>query len=1195
MGRHAVFTLLAAALAASCFAGEKYSRGVGVYPGNPEESFAPLVVPDATTYRNIALLRPAFHSSSYDYNLTAQLVTDGIKDTTLPRWIVTSLSSTGATNKIDRELLIDHNGFSNVNLKGPEGWMQFELAGGDMPLQIDRITLQARIRAANAPDTYFTTNPQPKPSTTSPGDWTCVVLASEDGQTWHDVGRATGQIPPPPPPAMFGPTSALVKMTVPFSPASRSRLYRILLKSTFPGNWYVSDADFFNGNQPVELGGPYSFTSAWMPEGKAEEWVYVDLGAGSTFDRIALHWIRRAAEGTVQVSDNAIDWKDVAAIPQGKGMTDDIKLSRPAKGRYVRVLLKKPDTQEGYILSELEVFGRGGLTAKPAKPSESIRREGGIDLANNAWRLQRDSLVKADGATLSRPGFKDSNWIPATVPATILSSYWNIGALPDPNYGDNHLMISDSFFYSDFWYRTEFVMPRSFAGRRMWINFDGVNWKAEIYLNGEKLGRIEGGFMRGKFDVTRLIRAKGRNVIAIRIEKNATPGSMKQKTLDTAGLNGGALGADNPTYHASIGWDWIPPVRGRNTGLWNDVYLTASGPVTIEDPFVQTMLPLPDTSRADLRIEAVLRNSETKPVSGILHVKFGDLAFEQPVTIEPTATKTIALDPSTQPLLRLKNPKLWWPNGYGDQNLYPVELKFSIAGEASDTRSFRTGVRQFTYSEEGGTLRIWINGRRFVGRGGNWGFPETNLRYRAREYNAAVRYHKDMNFTMIRNWVGQTGDEEFFEACDKYGIVIWQDFWLANPVDGPEPNDNDLFLRNAKDMVQRIRNHPSIGLYCGRNEGDPPKPIDDGLRQIIAEIHSGLHYISNSAWGVVSGGGPYSVQTPKYYFRNRATPQLHSELGMPNIVTIDSLHQMMPAPARWPIGLTWGLHDFNLHSNVHISEFVSMMAKYFGEVENAEDWVTLAQFINYDGYRAIFEAQSKNRMGILLWMSHPSWPSFVWQTYDYYLDPTAGYFGSKKGSEPLHIQWNPLTDAIEVVNYNAGNAPNLTASAEILNSDGQLKWEKSVQLESSEDSVVTPMTLEFPSGLSPIHFIRLKLMRGSIPVSDNFYWRPVDEGNYLALKSLPKAKLKSATRVERQGPRWVLKTDLKNPSAQPALMVQLKVVREKSGDRILPAIFSDNFISLIPGEQRSIEIQIEDADARGEKPAVVVQGFNLEK
>jgi hypothetical protein len=685
-------------------------------------------------------------------------------------------------------------------------------------------------------------------------------------------------------------------------------------------------------------------------------------------------------------------------------------------------------------------------------------------------------------------------------------------------------MISDSFFYADFWYRTEFLSPAAYSGRKVYVNFDGINWKAEVFLNGEKLGRIDGGFMRGRFEITNLIRPKEKNALAVRIEKNAMPGSIKQKTLETAGLNGGALGADNPTYHASIGWDWIPTVRGRNIGIWNDVYLTASGPVTIESPYIRTILPLPDTTQADIEVEVSLNNHESKPVSGILRGRFGEIAFEQQVSLDAASTKTVVLNPSTNPSLRLSNPRLWWPAGYGDQNLYNVELRFDVDNKTSDSKSFKTGVRQFTYSEESGTLRIWINGRRFVGRGGNWGFPETNLRYRGREYDIAVGYHRDMNFNMIRNWVGQTGDEEFFEACDRHGIVIWQDFWLANPVDGPNPSDNNLFLENAKDFVLRIQNHPSVGLYCGRNEGDPPKPIDDGIRRFMPELHPDLHYISNSAWGVVSGGGPYAAQTPKFYFKNRATPKLHSELGMPNIVTYDSLRLMMPETSLWPQELDWGLHDFNLTSAQRLSGFRSMIDKGYGGADNAADWVTLAQFINYDGYRAIFEAQSKNRMGLLLWMSHPCWPSFVWQTYDYYFDPTAGYFGSKKGSEPLRIQWNSATDGIEVVNYSAGNVPGLTARAEILNMDGSIKWEKLATVNSTEDSVTAPITMEYPAELSAVHF---------------------------------------------------------------------KVIREKCGDRILPALYSDNYVSLMPGEQRIIRTQIEDADTRGEQPRIVIEGFNI--
>jgi hypothetical protein len=1195
MKRILILIFLLIAMAIMAFSQQqKYTRGVGVYPGNPDEDFAPVMGTDTTNYRNIALHRPAYHSSSYDYNLTAQLVTDGIKETTLPRWLVTTLSTTGVAPKNQRELLVDHNTASNISLNGPEGWMQFEMAGGDAPFAIDKMALQARIRAASAPDWYMSPD-EKQPQKTSPGDLTCIWEGSDDGTTWKELASITQPIPPPSAPTWFGPSGSHVELTTSLPAPTRSRFHRVTLKSTFNGLWFVSEINFFNGKKFVEPGGPYHFTSAWMSEGKDDEWVYVDLGANCAFDRIALSWIRRAAEGTIQVSDDAAAWKDLISLPSSTGPNDDLKLAAPAQGRYVRVLMKRPSSPEGNILSELEVFGRGGPVAKPSvRPGLKVRKDGGLDLGSSAWRIQRDSLVTADGTALSKPGFQDSGWVLATVPATVLSSYLNAGALPDPNYGENQLMISDSFFYADFWYRTEFTAPASLSGRRVWLNFDGINWKAEVFLNGSKLGRVEGGFMRGRFDITDKINLKGKNALAIQIEKNATPGSMKQKTLETAGLNGGALGADNPTYHASIGWDWIPTVRGRNIGIWNDVFLSSTGPVSIENPFVNSMLPLPDTSQADLRVEVGLNNHESKPVSGILRGKFGDLAFEQPITLDPSSAKTVVLNPATHPVLRIKNPKLWWPNGYGEQNLYQVELKFETDGKVSDTKSFLTGIRQVTHSEEGGNLKLWINGRRFVARGGNWGFPESNLRYRNREYDIAVAYHKDMNFTMIRNWVGQTGDEEFYEACDRHGIVVWQDFWLANPVDGPNPDDNELFLNNVKDFVLRIRNHPSMGIYVGRNEGEPPKPIDDGIRKLLPEIHPGLHYISNSAWGVVSGGGPYAAQTPKFYFKNRATPKLHSELGMPNIVTYDSLKLMMPESALWPQGLSWGLHDFNLTSAQRLSGFRDMLDKSYGGADNAKDWVTLAQFINYDGYRAIFEAQSKNRMGLLLWMSHPCWPSFVWQTYDYYFDPTAGYFGSKKGSEPLHIQWNSATDMIEIVNYSAGAAPGLTAQVELFNMDGSLKWEKSASVDSTEDSVVAPIAMEYPDGLSSVHFIRLKLKRGDTVVSENFYWRGTEEGNFQALRTLSKVKLAKTIRIGREGGRWMLTAYLSNPTKQPAIMVHLKAVREKTRDRILPAFYSDNYISLMPGERRIIQIRLENADTRGEAPSIVVEGFNIE-
>jgi hypothetical protein len=1152
-----IFYLLLIALSLQA---QNYTLGVGVYPGDPKENFAPAMSIDAGTYRNLALHRPAWHSSSYDYNLTAQLVTDGIKETTLPRWVATSTSQQGVLKKNEREWILDGNWVTGVDFSASQAWVQLELGGGDTPLEIDRIDIDASVKSP-ANDLEI---------------WACTVSGSDDGAAWKELGHSEG----------MARAAGDIRPSVRFAAPSRHRFYRIDFSDPRARTWRVTEVTMFRGDRIVPVGGPHRFTSAWKSAGVGEEWVYVDLGATCTFDRVTLSWIRRAAEGSLEVSDDAVTWRSVAALPS-TGSTDELKLAPPALARYVRVLMRKPAAPEGYILSELEVFGKGGpVPLARLGPGPSATR---LELSGGAWRVERDSLVKADGRALSKPGFDASTWLPATVPGTVLASYLNAGAIPDPNFSDNQMMVSDAFFQADFWYRNEFAAPPAFSGKKVWLNFDGINWKAEVFLNGEKLGGIDGAFIRGRFDVTTKLLTGRKNTLAVRVLKTAAPGSIKEATILNTDKNGGALGADNPTFHASIGWDWIPTIRGRETGIWNRVYLDATGPVTVENPFVSSTLPLPDTSRATVNIEVTLNNHSPAPVSGTLRGRFGADAFALPVTLAASQSKSV------KHTLELANPKLWWPAGYGQPDLYDVNLQFETAPNAvSDARTFQAGVRQFTYSEAGGKLNMWINGRRFIAKGGSWGFGESMLRYRAREYDAAVRYHAEMNFNMIRNWVGQIGEEEFYEACDRHGVVVWQDFWLANPWDGPNPDDSAMFLANVKDYVLRIRSHPSIGIYVGRNEGYPPKPIDDGIRATLASLHPGIHYIPSSADDVVSGHGPYQAQSPKYYFSQRATPLMHSEMGMPNIVTLDSLRLMMPESAMWPPqGPIWGLHDFTNQGAQNGASFRARVEKSYGPATNVADWLWLAQFENYQDHRAMFEAQSKLRMGLLIWMSHSCWPSLVWQTYDYYFDPTAAYFGAKKGTEPLHIQWNAATDNVEVVNYSAGSAPGLTARVQLLNIDGSLKWEKSATLDSAEDTLSTPFKMEFPAGLTPVHFIRLELRQGQKLVSENFYWHGVEEENYRALRDLPKARVDATTTVERRGDGWFLTTTLANTSKDPALMVRLKAVREKSGDRILPAIYSDGYVALMPGETRRISTELRDADTRGEKPRIVVEGFNV--
>lgn len=1159
--------------AASLIQAQQYTRGIGVYPGDPQQYDGPSLVVNSKLFRNLALHRPAYQSSAYDYNQTAQLITDGIKDTdgikeqTPPAWLVASTSDQGELDKARRTTFLDDNVVSAVNVSGEHPWVQFDLHGAAEPPEIDHIDVSLRKIYAPPP----------------PGGWTIVVSGSDDLLTWKEVGRFTGIGFP-------GTHDAEPAFTEPieFTAPVRFHSYRVEFSAAGVRTWGVGELTLMDKGKQVHIAGPEApFSSAWMSAGTGEEWVSVDLGAGCTFDRIVLAWLQRPAEGAIQFSSDGQQWQTLQPLPHDAGVIDEIHLQHAAHARWIRVLMTRPVRErERYILSELEVFGRGGPVPE-AKAALGAQTDGSLRLAAGKWRLQRASLVQDGGELLSTPGFDDKEWMIATVPGTVLTSYLNDGALADPNFGENQYAISDSFFCSDFWYRDEFIAPaQSQGGRHFWLNFDGVNWKAEVYFNGKYIGRIDGGFMRGRFDVTALVHPGGVNALAVRILRNATPGGTKDKAEET--VNGGALGRDNPTYHASIGWDWMSTIRGRNDGIWSDVTLNSTGAVTIENPLISSTLPLPDTASADVSIQVTLNNHETHPVTGTLQAQFGDVKVEEDVTIDASSSKTVTFTPIAKPALHIVHPKLWWPVGYGDPNLYAVKLSFIAGGKISDATSFNAGIREFTYSEDGGVLKIWINGRRFIARGGNWGFPESMLRYRAREYDIALRYHRDQHFNMIRNWVGQTGDEAFYDAADRYGVVVWQDFWLANPWDGPNPDDNTLFLANARDYLLRVRNHASLGIFCGRNEGFPPRPLDDGLRALVGELEPNSHYISSSADGPVSGHGPYRVMPLKDYFVNTPS-KLHSEIGSPNVPEMEIMRRTLSDSGMWPIGAQWRLHDFYPRN-----PFADAVEKNFGGANDVSTWDSLAQFVDYDAYRGMFEGQSKNRLGLLIWMSHPAWPSILWQTYDYFFDTDAAYYAAKKAAEPLHIQWNAAADTVEVVNYSAGNQPSLTARAEVLALDGSVKWQKTATLDSAEDSTVSPIRMEYPAGLGKTQFIRLTLSRGDEALSTNFYLHGTTEEDYTGIRSLAPAQVTLRTRIVKSGSQWKIAAELNNASTVPALMVRVKAVRERSADPIVPALYDDNYIALMPGERCTIHIELEDADTRGERPRVVLKGYNLQ-
>ena len=1202
------FFLLAAALCvASCRQAPSdvaQTRGIGVYPGAHSEFFGPGQTTD-DSHRNLAKLRAAYHSSSYDYNLTAQLATDGITATKEP-YFISVYTQDGPIAKRDRERLFDDNNTSITVNGGKEAFLEVDLHGGSF--QAHRIELVGSAVAKEDGAKGFE----------------ITFEATQDGKVWETLNTIKGNDYPGEPRRMGGfgmpgagsqnvavsaglAGQAAPQMTPEMQermramqrqrtvnygadvPAKEYKAVRVKLAAEGVERWTFSEMNFLWSGSEFSILGSQHFTSAWLSDGSVGEWIYVDLGAKASIDTVKLFWINKATSGDIEVSDDAAKWRKIGSLPGGEEAVDEIAVK--GKGRYVRLVLDQTADGDRFALAEFEVWGKGGVVpvAQPQKPAEGNR----LYLSGGNWKLQRSSEVHSRVVEIASAGYDDSNWIPATVPATVASSYYNIGAIPDINFDDDQLQISESYFYSDFWYRDEFVMPDEFVGKEIVLNFDGINWKADAFFNGIIVGHIDGAFTRGHFDVTKLAHP-GVNTVAVRITKNDNPGIIKEQTRDVTDTNGGVLGADNPTMHCSIGWDWIPTVRGRNIGIWNDVYLSAyDGAVSVDDVFVKTDLPLPATDHADLYATVSVTNYGDAPKNAEICVNYGGVEMKGTVALAGGESKDVDL-----PVARLDNPQLWWPAGYGEQYLYDVNTEVKVDGKVSDSKAQKMGVREMSYDWTGGIIDIFVNGRRLIANGGNWGFPEINLNYRGREYDIAVAYHADMNYTMIRDWVGQTGDEEFYEACDRHGVMIWQDFWLANPADGPNPNDNEMFLANAEDYIKKVRNHAAIALYCGRNEGNPPAAIDEGLRALIAKYHPEIAYIPHSASGPVSGNGPYrALPVEEYFSAQRGIDRLHSERGMPNVMTYESMTRMLRPENYWPQTSVWGVHDYTLQNAQSAATFNALIEKAFGgEAANLQEFTERAQWINYNGYRAMYESRGWNRKGLLIWMSHSSWPSMVWQTYDYYYEPTAAYFGVKKASAPIRIQWNPISKNVEVVNNNALDQNGLTAHATILNYDGGVVFETSAELDSPEDTTtpVFPLSFDDPN-LTDTYFIKLKLTRGKEVLADNFYWEGKENGDYSQLLSLGKAKVSVKAKYEKTADGYKVTATLRNASKTPALMVRLKMQGKKSGESILPVFYQDNYFALLSGEIKTVEITFKDEDCHGEVPELVVKGFNVKE
>jgi exo-1,4-beta-D-glucosaminidase len=885
------------------------------------------------------------------------------------------------------------------------------------------------------------------------------------------------------------------------------------------------------------------------------------------------------------------------------------------------------------------------LRPTPAAAATATRME-----LHQGWTLQSSCKVSQGGEVLSTDAFKPLGWIAATVPSTVLAAQVAAGEFPDPYFGENlrkipgtsypigqnfaeHAMPKDSPYACSWWYRTEFRLPQDYLGRVVWLHFDGINYRANIWLNGRKLAdamNVAGAYRVYEFNATPFLHQIGVNVLAV---------ETFAQTEHDLGIN-------------FVDWAPLPP--DKDMGLWRDVYLTASGPVTVRFPQAITHFPDDTLQRANLTVMAELHNVSDLPVEGVLEGSFEKRVFHQNVKLAPGESRTVRFAPEDFPQLRVNEPKLWWPAPLGPQNLNTLEMRFLIAGKVSDEQHIRFGIREITAELNGPTphpgkmyhigsgklvdtdtrpLLFRVNHKKILIRGAGW-CPDLLLRTPKEQLETQFRYIRDMNLNAVR-LEGKLGSDKFFDLADQMGVLViagwcccshWEDWnkW--------KPGDLEIATDSLRSQILRLRSHPSLMLWMNGSDFPPPAEVEPAYIKVLRETAWPNPYVSSASAmpTSVTGAsgmkmtGPYDYVPPSYWLTD---PNKYggaygfiTETGPgPAIPLKSSLEKMIPQDHLWPMDAVWNFHsgagrDFN-----NLDHYNAAMDAIYGPPAGLDDYLNKSQAMAYDGERAMFEAYARNKYGstgVIQWMLNNAWPSVVWHLYDYFMQPAGGYFGTKKACEPLHIQYSYDDRSVDVVNSLHRDFSALTVTAALYDFDLHQIFRGRAQLDAAPDSVQRVLAIPDITPAHEVSFLKLTLQDnvGKV-VSSNFYWLPskpstfdwdlertnehayyssvTDYEDLAELNRLPRVRVEASATVEHLERGDAVRVRLHNPSRGLAFQIRLGIHEEKRQDEILPVFWQDNYFSMLPGESRDVVARYSPHKLEGH-PQLTVGGWNIE-
>lgn len=842
---------------------------------------------------------------------------------------------------------------------------------------------------------------------------------------------------------------------------------------------------------------------------------------------------------------------------------------------------------------------------------------------HDGWKVQSACKLQVEGERISTTAFHPEGWIATTVPATVVAAQVAAGIYKDPYYGTNlrdlpgmtypiggifaRLPMSDeSPYHCGWWYRKEFVVPASEKGRTLWLRFKGINYRADIWINGKRIAdssQVAGAYRTYEFDVTDNLIAGKPNVVAV---ETFAP------TEKDLGIN----------------WvDWNPCPPDKDMGLWGAVDLATSGPVALRSPMAVTHFTDAGLKQANLTVYAELHNATDKAVQGTVEGTVAGISITQQVELAAQEDKTVVFDPETYKQLQVKNPEAWWPYQMGVPHLETLTLRFVEGGRVSDEQSVHFGIREITSELTDKGYRLFrVNGKPILIRGAGWS-PDMLLREDPKRLRDQFMLVRDMHLNTIR-LEGKLETEDFFQLADQQGILVmlgwcccdqwerWKD-WT--------PENYQVAKASLQSQMLRIRHHASLLVWLNGSDNPPPADVE----QMYLDVESQTHWpnpILSSASATpttvtgksgVKMTGPYDFVAPSYWYvdkdRHGGAYGFNTETSPgPAVPSISSLRKYIPQDQMWP---TSSSASFSFHNGSGkfktLTVFDDAMNATYGKPDNLRDYVRMAQAMTYDGERAMFEAYSRNKYtstGVIQWMLNNAWPSNIWHLYDYYLDAGGGYYGTKKACEPLHVQYSYDDHSVVVVNSTYQQAPHLEAAAKVydFNFKQLFSKEAGVTVDADTSQRVISIPNDVFSVSAKVYFVDLTLKDESgKTLSHNFYWVPstlttfdwsktdythtpaIQYEDMMELLTLPKTRIEAHASTAEDG--RLLQIRLQNASK--TLAFQVAVAVRDRGQDIVPVMWSDNYVELMPGETQVLIARLPAPVP--DNATVVVSGWNI--